>query len=243
MDNHDSVLYDKKFECAHCGHSFSSKKTRLRKSHPFQRDSDFCEHYENHAYNPILYHVVVCPRCGYSFNDQFRKHALPQIEGQIEEKITKNWTAKNYTGVRTIPEAIAAYKLTIFTANVRKEPHCVVAGLCLRLAWLYRYLKNESNEQRFLNLALTEYENSYTQGDYARAGMSELRLIYLIGELYRRTGDNGKALRYFSRVVEHPMRSSEPQIVNFARDQWQTMREEMKRARAAAASAGENPTT
>ncbi|WCN38464.1 DUF2225 domain-containing protein [Aneurinibacillus uraniidurans] len=243
MDNHDTILYDKKFECAHCGHSFASKKTRLRKSHPFQRDSDFCEHYENQTHNPILYHVIVCPQCGYSFNDQFRKSVLPQIEEKIEERITKHWTAKDYTGIRTIPEAIAAYKLAIFTADVRKEPHCVIAGLCLRLAWLYRYLKNESKELRFLNLALAEYEDSYTQGDYARAGMSELKLIYLIGELYRRTGDPGKALRYFSRVVEHPLRSNEPQTVNLAREQWQNMREDMKKAREAAANASENPTT
>jgi uncharacterized protein (DUF2225 family) len=67
-----------------------------------------------------------------------------------------------------------------------------------------------------------------------RAGMSEIKLTYLIGELHRQLGDYNQALRYFSRVVEHPMKASEPQMVRTARDQWQMMREEMKRQREAA---------
>jgi uncharacterized protein (DUF2225 family) len=231
MSRLDTVLYDKKFTCAHCEYSFTSKKNRLRRSHPYKRDPDFCEYYEDQAENPILYHVIVCPRCGYSFNEQFRKEVPPQIEQRIQEKITNNWTPKDYTGIRTIPEAVATYKLAIFTADIRKEPHCVIAGLCLRLAWLYRYQKKEKKEKRFLQLALSEYEASYQQGDYVRAGMSEIKLTYLIGELHRQLGDYNQALRYFSRVVEHPMKASEPQIVRMARDQWQMMREEMKRQR------------
>lgn len=231
MSRLDTILYDKKFTCTHCGYEFTSKKTRLRRSHPYKRDPDFCEHYEDHAENPILYHVVVCPQCGYSFNDQFRKEVPPQLEQLIEEKITANWTKKDYTGIRSIPEAIATYKLAIFAANIRREPHCILAGLCLRLAWLYRYQKKKEHEKRFLELALKEYEASYEQGDYMRAGMSEIKLTYLIGELHRQLGDYNKALRFFSKVIEHPLKANEPQMVRAARDQWQNMREDMKRQR------------
>ncbi|AMA72017.1 MULTISPECIES: DUF2225 domain-containing protein [Aneurinibacillus] len=228
MNRLETILYDKKFSCAHCGHNFTSKKTRLRRSHPYKRDPDFCEYYEEQSENPILYHVVVCPRCGYSFNDQFRKKVPQQIAQLIEEKITANWTQKDYTGIRTIPEAIVTYKLAIFTANVCKEPHCVIAGLCLRLAWLYRYLKHTENERRFLKLALSEYEASYERGDYVSTSLSEIRLTYLIGELHRQLDNYAKALYYFSKVVEHPLRANEPQTVRMARDQWQNMREKMK---------------
>lgn len=231
MSRLDTVLYDKKFTCTHCENQFTSKKTRLRRSHPYKRDPDFCEYYEDQAENPILYHVVVCPRCGYSFNEQFRKEIPPQLEALIEEKITANWTEKDYTGIRNIKEAVATYKLAIFSATLRHEPHCVLAGLCLRLAWLYRYQKKEAEELRFIELALHEYESSYEQGDYVRAGMSELKLTYLIGELHRQTGDYTKALRFFSRVIEHPLKANEPQMVRAARDQWQNMREDMKRAK------------
>ncbi|MFE4199117.1 DUF2225 domain-containing protein [Aneurinibacillus aneurinilyticus] len=228
MSRLDTILYDKKFTCPHCEHHFTSKKTRLRRSHPIKRDPDFCEHYDDHSENPILYHIVVCPRCGYSFNDQFRKEVPTQLQQLTEEKITANWTQKDYTGIRTIPEAVATYKLAIFAAGIHHEPHCVMAGLCLRLAWLYRYQNKKPEERRFLTLALGEYEASYQEGDYMRAGMSEIKLIYLIGELHRQLGDYNQALRFFSKVIEHPLKVNEPQMVRAARDQWQNMREDMK---------------
>jgi uncharacterized protein (DUF2225 family) len=233
MDPLDNILYDKKFICAHCQHSFASKKVRLRRGRPYRRDPDFCEHYENHVENPTLYHVVVCPECGYSSNESFRKEVPPQIEHLIEEKIAANWTKKDYTGARNIPEAIATYKLAIFTAGVRKETHCVLAGLCLRLAWLYRYQKKQTEEERFLRLALGEYEESYQTADYIKSGMSELMILYLLGELHHQLNDPGEALQYFSKVVEHPLKANDPQMVRLARDQWQTMREDMKKQRGA----------
>ncbi|WP_027417753.1 DUF2225 domain-containing protein [Aneurinibacillus terranovensis] len=233
MTDYDLVLYDKKFQCAHCDHEFKSKKVRMRHSHPIKRDSDFCVHYENQSENPILYHVVVCPECGFSFNDNFRKSVPDYIQQRIQEKITANWTPKDYTGVRTVREAISTYKLAIYTADIREESHCVLAGLSLRLAWMYRFQKNKTNEERFLHLALNEYELSFEEADYLNTDMSELKILYLIGELYRRLGEPNHALRYFSKVVEHPLKSTDPQMVRAARDQWQNMRDDMKKQRAA----------
>ncbi|WCK53749.1 DUF2225 domain-containing protein [Aneurinibacillus sp. Ricciae_BoGa-3] len=234
MADLETILYDKKFKCAHCDHEFTSKKVRLRRGHPIQRDPDFCVHYANQSENPLLYHVIVCPECGFSFNDNFRTFIPdPTVEQRIQEKISDNWTKKDYTGMRTVPEAIAAYKLGIFTADVRGESHCVLAGLCMRLAWMYRFLKKKVKEDHFLEVARHEYELSLEKGDYANTDMTELKILYLVGELYRHLGNPQQAVHYFSSVIHHKLKDTDPQMVRAARDQWETMREDMKREKVA----------
>lgn len=109
---------------------------------------------------------------------------------------------------------------------LKKEKHIVTAGLYIRIAWLYRTTDNHDQEMRFLKLALKEYTESYSTGDYKGTQVSELRLMYLIGELSRRVGQTQDAVRFFSRVIEKQRQSVEPQIVELAKERWQEMREE-----------------
>lgn len=60
--------------------------------------------------------------------------------------------------------------------------------------------------------------------------MSEVRLLYLIGELYRRLGKEKQAIIYFSRVIARKKETIEKGIVNMAYDRWQEIREEKKGA-------------
>jgi uncharacterized protein len=107
--------------------------------------------------------------------------------------------------------------------------HSVKAGLYLRLAWLYRF-EGDADEQRFLQRAVDEYEQSYIHSDYAQGDkdMSEVRVLYLIGELMRRVGQYDKAIRYFSKVLEFRNRTIETGILQMAQDQWAQAREEYK---------------
>ena len=73
----------------------------------------------------------------------------------------------------------------------------------MRIAWLYRMKQDkEQQEIRFMKLARQEYEESYSTGDYSGTQVSEIRILYLVGELSRRIGDNQKAMKYFSSVLE-----------------------------------------
>ena len=57
--------------------------------------------------------------------------------------------------------------------------------------------------------------------------MSEVKVLYLLGELSRKLGNNGKAASFFSKVIEQ-RESTEKQILEMARDRWHELRENKK---------------
>ncbi|MGC5326335.1 DUF2225 domain-containing protein [Brevibacillus sp. SYSU BS000544] len=228
-------FYDKHYECQFCSTPFTSKKVRRNSQSVLKRDSDFCTYYKQQSANPVLYTVQVCPNCGYAFTDQFLPVFSPLTKKRIHDNIFTKWTEKEFGLTRSIPEAIACFKLAGFTAELKNEAHSVKAGLYLRLAWLYRFLENEQEEQRFLRMAAKEYEESYIHSDYVKGDkeMSEARILYLIGELFRRIGEFDKAIRYFGKTIELKDRTVEQGTIQMARDQWQLAREEYKQVREA----------
>jgi hypothetical protein len=50
--------------------------------------------------------------------------------------------------------------------------------------------------------------------------MSEMKVLYLLGELYRRLEEHNKAIKFFSLVLEHKNKNLETGIVKMARVQW-----------------------
>lgn len=188
-------------------------------------DTDFAPIYADGFENPNLYYVNVCPNCGYSFTDDFNTYFPPNGKQLIQDKICNQWAQHNYGDKRTIQEAMNTFKLAAYSSTLKKEKHIVSAGLYIRLAWLYRSTDVHEQEMRFLKLALKEYTDSYRTGDYKGTQVSELRLMYLIGDLSRRIGQTQDAVRFYSKVIEKQRQSVEPQIIQLAKDRWQEMRE------------------
>lgn len=107
----------------------------------------------------------------------------------------------------------------------------ITSGLALRLAWLYRSLKNTGQEKRFLKLARDHYMESFSTEDYASTQMSGTRVMYLIAELSRRLEDYENATRFFSRVIESQRTGGEGQLVEMAKQQWQLLRETREKSK------------
>ncbi|WP_100333301.1 DUF2225 domain-containing protein [Bacillus alkalisoli] len=222
-------LYDKNFTCPICDKKHISKKVRSKFIKSISHDSDFCTHYESVDTNPLLYYVNVCPTCGYASSEEFSNYFKPGTKDQIETKIWKHWHGKSYGEKRTVDLAINTYKLAIYTGLLKKETPIVIAGLYLRLAWIYRtLLVDELQEKRFMKLALEQYKDSYSVGDYIGKDLSELRLLYIIGELYSRIGYFEQAIKYFSLVVQHKNRTFETRMVENASNRWFEIREMQK---------------
>lgn len=219
-------FYDKKIKCDYCGESFTSRRVRSRFSIPYQVDSDLCPHFRDGNYNPHFYFVNVCPSCGFASSEEFSNVFPSGTKDIIYNKVTKHWKKRDYSQERDIDQALESYKLAILVGSLKRERNAVLAGLCLRLAWLYRSENNDDQEKRFLGLALDAYDKSYTHSDFAGTSMSELQVLYLIGELSRRLGDYRKAISYFSTVIQHKDAKDNQKIVNRAREQWQLAKEE-----------------
>lgn len=230
MNENLAALYDKTVMCRHCETPFTTKRIRSGSLTMVHRDSDFCTRFKEQSLNPILYSVNVCPECGFAFNDQFREKLTSTQSQDVQKNITAKWTRKEFGSTRQPLEAIVSYKLAIFAAELTEQPHAVKAGLYLRLAWLYRFEENTDEEIRFIRMAVEEYEQSYIHSDYMRGDkeMSEVRLLYLIGELHRRLGHFDQAIRYFGKALEFRNKTIESGILRMAQDQWQLAREEYK---------------
>ncbi|MFD2370291.1 DUF2225 domain-containing protein [Brevibacillus sp. GCM10020057] len=230
MINNISALFDKSCKCLHCQTPFSTKRVRGGSLTMLSRDTDFCTRFKEQSLNPILYTVCVCPACGFAFTEQFKSRLTAWEKQTVAEQIAAKWTPKNFGSVRKVPEAIVSYKLAIYAAELTDQPHSVKAGLYLRLAWLYRFLGKPEQELRFVNMAVGEYELSYVHSDYVRGEkeMSEVRLLYLIGELYRRLEKFDLAIKYFGKALAFRNVTIESGVIRMAHDQWQLAREEYK---------------
>ncbi|WP_064092857.1 DUF2225 domain-containing protein [Rossellomorea aquimaris] len=226
-----SAFYDRKVQCIACKHSYTTTRIRSRFVKVTGYDSDFCPLYDSDEVNPLLYNVNVCPHCGFSFTDEFTKYIVPVLKSDLEAKISQHWHPQDYGSNRNVEDAIKTYKLAAYCALIKKEKKVTIAGLYLRTAWLYRKIKNHEQERRFINLATHEYIDSYINDDFTGSSMSETKLLYLIAELLRRQEKYDEAVKYFSRVIEKQHLSTEPKIVEMAKDRWFEMREIYKQAK------------
>ncbi|APH03823.1 DUF2225 domain-containing protein [Bacillus weihaiensis] len=227
MTTTPEYLFDKHVTCQICATSFITKKVLSRYIRANKHDTDFCSYYTKTSINPLLYYVQVCPTCGFSSSEEFTSYFPPTTKEAIATAISKNWISTQlYSNERAIDTAINSFKLAIYCATLKKEKHITLAGLYLRLSWIYRTEKvNSTEEQRFLRLALEEYVQSYMVSDYSETHLSEIRLLYLIGDLSRRIGLTTQATRYFSKVIEKQRDTLEKGIVEMAKDRWAEMRE------------------
>ena len=217
--------YETTITCIHCKKDFPSAKLRSKFVRIKKHESDFQPIYVNPAINGIYYNVFVCEHCGFSFTEDFSRYFAPGTEAIIQTQIVERFVRRSYNGERTVFQALEAYKLALVCGNLKKEKNVVLAGLAMRIAWLYRSLDNEGQEQRFMNLSRDYYVSSYSTGDYSTTQMSEFRILYMIGELSRRINDLEEATRSFSRILEQQNSCIEPKIIAMTKEQWLITRE------------------
>lgn len=218
-------FYKKKVTCTYCENKFTTTKIRSRFVRIVTYETDFKTVYPNTDVSPLYYNVHVCDSCGFAATEEFSPYFAPGTKKAIQQQITEKWKQRSFSEERSIEEAIETYKLAYLSGVVKKEKAITMAGLVLRLAWLYRDLKDMENEQRFITIARDFYMTAYTEGGYTGTQMSETRVLYMIGELSRRIGDEAEAVRYFSRIIEQQRSSNDPKAVEMAKDRWQEIRE------------------
>jgi uncharacterized protein (DUF2225 family) len=218
------ALYDQTIHCLVCHQSYTTKKIRSRFIRAVKHDTDFCSYYHSEDLNPLFYYVNVCPHCGFSATEEFSSYFPPTTLETIQKNICQSWKGSDYSGKRTFQEAVNTYKLGIYSATLKREKHIVLAGLYMRLAWLYRTYQIHDQEERFMRLALQEYKSSYSEDDFVGTHMSEVRILYLIGELNRRLNNTKEAILYFSKVIAKKNQTIEKGIIQMAHERWQEIR-------------------
>ncbi|OBR66337.1 hypothetical protein A7K91_24260 [Paenibacillus oryzae] len=214
-------LYESKIECICCETTFATSRVRPSFKRASTTDSDFCGHYAN-GINPDFYVVRVCPHCGFASTENGLDKLSDAQKMLYYERIGMNWKGGDFNGERSRETAMYCYKLALLTAQTTGAKDRVIAGLLHHIAWLYRYEGNKIEERRFLAHALESYVRVYeTEG----VSLNNARLMFLIGELNRRVGNDKEAVKWFSRII-NDKRIMDAAMIRASREQWQLIREE-----------------
>mgnify|MGYP000397301625 CR=1 FL=1 len=222
-----TALYEKNFKCPICNNSFSSKRVRVSSLRVDRRDEDFCTIYKSD--NPMYYEILVCPKCGYASSEtNFDNLSLKELN-TLKEVLSGKVVNRSFCGERTINDALDSFKLALFIAKSRDAKDSVIAGLTLKLAWIYRELKDEK-ELEFLRYTLEYYKNAYDKENFPIGNLDEISIQYLLGEISRRVNELNDAVFWLNKALTNPERKTNPRIEKMAREQWFIVKEQHKAA-------------
>jgi len=190
------------------------------------QDTDFYAHFEE--INPVFYSIWVCPHCGYAAQDLYFETLSEDNTRQIETFLQGKDVKVDFCGARTLSQAMASYKLAIYYGEMLHLKSSRLALLYHKLAWLYRDEGKKQQEEQLLSKACDYYEEAMYNEKLPLGNLTEITLIYLTGELLRRTGNLDEALKRFIAVTSHPLAKSENRILQMAKDAWQETRNRKK---------------
>ena len=213
----DDSIWEKTTDCPVCGTQFNTLNYR-RKSFPaIKKESDFHEIYEH--MNPLILDIWVCPSCYYAS----KKEDFDSLGQNEKAKIMKDSKTRkelsqgvNFLGMRNNEIGILSYRLAIMCYKQRKATNGFFGSINLKAAWLAREIKNRKEERDFLKNVAAHYEKSLQEGEKISGQLSELGLIYLLGETYRRIGEFDKAGKYFMKIKTDPEAKQEKAIAKMA---------------------------
>ncbi|MEG6569893.1 DUF2225 domain-containing protein [Thermoanaerobacterium thermosaccharolyticum] len=215
----NTFLYDVKTKCPVCGREFTYTKVRMSHLKVLERRKDLYTKYD--GIEPFFYDPIVCPNCGYAALSDVFNNISDEGKKEILSKITTNWTKRKFSGERTPQKALESYLLSLYCSQLKNDKDIIFAKTCLRIAWIYNILGDYVNENKYLKISLDKYKKAY-EGDEAYDG--EIQLIYMIGELNKILGYRDEALKWFNKVINHPDRKNHSLIVNYAKDEWQSLK-------------------
>lgn len=222
----EDYLFERKVECPVCYKQISVPSVKSVGVRILSRDSDFMTYYRDP--NPMFYDAWVCTSCGYAALSTRFNTISDKQKKLIKENITPKWDCcRTFPLVHDVDIAIQKHQLALLNTVIKMGRDSEKAMTCLKLAWLYRLKKDQPNELKFIDQAVHGFISALEKEPAPIAGLDEPSLEYLIGEIYRRLGDNSSAIQWFSRVLGN--RLTKPKIKDMARDQKDIIREQQSK--------------
>ncbi|MEN2777309.1 DUF2225 domain-containing protein [Acetivibrio clariflavus] len=224
----NDALYSKELVCPVCKNKIEVTKVKSKACVVSSKDTDFCLYYE--GINPILYEAWVCEYCGYAaLGERFEELTDKQAQ-KIKTGISPYWKSRSFNGERNIDLALEAYKLALYNLQKIEAKSSELAKVCIRIAWLYR-MKKDEREYDFLKHALRFYLDTYENEKFPVNKLDEYTCMYMIAELYRRTGNVDEAVLWFSRLITSPGAKENKVLVEYAREQYYIAKEQKENSK------------
>ena len=223
------VIWLKEMTCPVCGGKFQSENVRQNKLMQVQVDEDFHTHFE--PLSPLYYAVVVCPDCCYSE----RRQNFEEIKGKLLAAVKGGGGALkqlssgfNFRLIRTFELALKSFELGALTVQLKGETSDVIGGMFLRAAWTSREAGDEKLESLYLRKTLEYYEKAYSNEATEFGQLGTCGFQYMLGEIYRRLGNDEKAMELYMRAVANKEIRQKPQVERLAREQLAAVKARVK---------------
>jgi uncharacterized protein (DUF2225 family) len=223
----NNPFFERKYACPVCKTKFTSLAVRSSKVYVERKEADL--HVIYRGVSPLHYSIIICPACYYaastnSFSQEINLALLQKLIQALYQLRPK--TTIEYDRERDLEKALDSFKLAIRSAQLKQVRSGELAGLFMGAAWLARENNDEELEQVYLKEALNHYLEAYNKDFQSIGNMSDIQATYLIGELYRRTGNYKEAVNWFNRVIVHKYLKEYPHIEKLTREQWALAREQ-----------------
>jgi uncharacterized protein (DUF2225 family) len=225
----NEIYYNKKIICPVCSTHFKGTKIKKSMLHNIKTDTDLCRYFKDA--NPYYYDINVCPECGFSFSDSFEKKLSTAEIDKFLKSITARWKKQDLCGERSFEQAVDSLKMALLCGQVIGLKEINLAGICLRLCWLYREKSMTEEEKRFMKAAVGFYEKAYEmQGLNDEKEMRPELVVYLIGELNFRLGNFKDSVKWFNLAISRYSRDPavKKQTMNMIKDRWMEIKDAMK---------------
>ena len=192
-------LFDKQIVCPVCGSHFKAKTVKSKSPRVISKDSDFFIRYS--VANPYFYDVLICNSCGYAAMRSDFEKLKSHKKDLVLSNVTPKWKPREYPDILDENLAIERYKLALLNAVLLDLPNSTKGMISLKIAWMYRLLDNNTQETLFLTQALEGFNDAYVNEIFPMYGLQRDSLMYLLGEINRRLGNNQDALLWYSKTI------------------------------------------
>ncbi|NLW16894.1 MAG: DUF2225 domain-containing protein [Firmicutes bacterium] len=211
----DKALYDKSCTCLMCASEFTTKKVRSSYIRTLGHDSDLCSHFQGVI--PYYYESNVCPECGYAFTESFTPLRSDEKESLYAD-YKKRYLPQgipNLCDPRDEEAALLSFQLALGAGYGKKEAPRILAGICMRLAWLHRMAERTEEEMKFLDAANRFFQVAFeTQADRKH----DAHFLHMLGDTSLRLGRLEEARRWFSQLFRPTY--ADYAYLDLAREAW-----------------------
>jgi uncharacterized protein (DUF2225 family) len=148
------------------------------------------------GFPPLPIMMNTCPNCGFSGYERAFLEPVPlsaELRAHIERELTPQ--------VRLAPpNGGKRYEFAARISQWQGAPALQTADLYLRAAWCCVDEGTPAEEIDYRLAAIDYFQQALANGDISP--QHEPNITYLIGELYRRVGDEKPAQEWFNKVIE-----------------------------------------
>jgi uncharacterized protein len=203
-----TMTYRTKIQCPVCSTEFIGYK--FATTSIFGRYTDFREMHS--GYDPREEMISTCPTCGFTdYSSNFDKH--PAITDDLREFIEHELTPY----IEEWQPVSLKFEFLALLDEYRAKDAMVIADSYLRAAWASHNVDTEKSYRRItIRFFLRALEEGKLPSEEA------LTITYLVGELYRRIGNQDFAITWFNRAIHEAEKSNDEQaqrIIEIAKQQ------------------------